>query len=122
MIKSEILNAIEETAQEADFTTDRKEAFIKGLEENEDLLSELDFYLANNDFLCKTKVCGYSIVDILVWQIDHFRAFLDRETSLTKRNPKAMGVLAVETMINMRKNPEKYIAEFTNETGTDKIN
>lgn len=115
------LEQILEIAKEASFNEDRLKSFLGGLEENVDLYFELEYFLDNNDFLCKTKVNGFSIVDIMVWQIDHFRAFLDRDTTLTRNNPGTMVLLAIETMMEMKVNPEKYIQSYGQETGTDRI-
>lgn len=115
------INQINEICKEANFDSAREDNLFKGLEKNPELEEELTYFLDNRDFLCKTKVAGFSIVDILVWQIDHFRFYLDRDTSLTRNNPSTMALLAVETMMNMSQNPEKYISEYGSETGTDQI-
>ena len=115
------INQVKEICKEANFTKERENIFFEKLKKNPGLVEELTYFLDNRDFLCKTKIAGFSIVDILVWQIDHFRLHLDRDTSLTKNNPTTMALLAVETMLNIADNPEKYIFEYGNETGTDKI-
>jgi len=117
-----LMERIEEITQEAGFDEDRSAAFWQAMEDNPDLLEELTYYLENNAFLCKATAAGLSIVDVMVWQIDHFRAYLDRDTRLTRNNPRTMGLLAVETMAHMRKAPEKYLQGYTGETGIDRLN
>ncbi len=106
---------------EAGFSPERKAAFLQGLEEQPDLAEELVYYLEHQDFLCHVTVAGMTMVDVLIWQIDHFRAFLDRDTDLTRRNPLAMGVLAAETMLQLRRDPESVLKEYSDDTGTDRI-
>lgn len=55
----------------------------------------------------------------MVWQMDHFKARLDRDNSGTKQNGDRMLLLAFDTLLNMKKDPEKYIRKMTEETGTD---
>ena len=107
--------------EKAKFSTERFENFKAGLEAYPDIKEELDFYFDKKDFLCKVKVEGLSIVDVMVWQIDHFRAYLDRDTSLTRNDPETMVLLAIETLIELRKKPENILKSFESETGTDII-
>ena len=95
-------------------------AFQKALAEDEEICQEFIYYMSHNDFACKAKVSGYSIVDILIWQIDHFRAWLDRDTTGTKQNKDRMVLLAFDTMLKMHKEPQKYLEKITGETGTDR--
>ena len=119
MMTEKQIESIEEIAKEIGMSSKRFLLLQQGLKENEDIEKELFTYLEKEQFLCEVKVAGYSFVDVLIWQIDHFRAYLDRDTTLTRRNPKAMGLLAAETMLSLRKDPTKFIAEYTTQTGTD---
>ena len=85
---------------------------------DQEMCEEFLYYMERDDFACKVKVEGYSVVDILIWQIDHFRAWLDRDTTGTKHNKERMVLLAFDTMLKMRKNPSKYIEKMQGETGT----
>lgn len=96
------------------------EGFLKALKADEEICNEFTYYMSHNDFACKAKICGYSVVDILIWQIDHFRAWLDRDTTGTKQNKDRMVLLAFDTMLKMRENPQKFMEKMTGETGTDR--
>jgi len=96
------------------------EAFELALAADEEVREEFIYYMKHNDFACKVKVEGYSIVDILIWQIDHFRAWLDRDTTGTKHNKDRMVLLAFDTMLKMRIEPHKYLPKMMGETGTDR--
>lgn len=96
------------------------EEFRNALAADEEVYQEFVYYMEHNDFACRVKVEGYSVVDILIWQIDHFRAWLDRDTTGTKRNKDRMVLLAFDTMLRMRKDPHKYLEKMMGETGTDR--
>ncbi len=108
-----------EIASEAKMDKERTEKLLNGLQNSPEITKELFAYLENGQFLCETKVAGYSIVDIMIYQIDHFRAYLDRDTTLTKHNPRTMILYAAETMLAMNEDPTKFIETFSVETGTD---
>ena len=71
------------------------------------------------EFLSEISVAGYTIIDIMVFQIDRFKAFLDRDTNNTKYNECHMILLAFDTFMKMKKNPEKYIEEMSSISGSD---
>lgn len=98
---------------------DFEEQFLAALSENEEICQELVYYMEHKDFACKAKVQGYTVVDIMVWQMDHFKARLDRDNTGTRENPARMVLLAFDTLLKMQRDPEKYIAKLKQETGTD---
>lgn len=101
------------------------EAFFESLWsaflENDDIYTEYVYYLVKQEFACEVKINGYTIVDILIWQIDHFKALLDTDTSQTKQNPVSMVLLAFDTFLKLRKDPEQYMRHLSEDTGTDYI-
>ena len=62
---------------------------------------------------------GYSVVDILVWGMDHFKAQLDRDNYAVKHNQNKMIVTAFDKFLDMEKEPLKYVELLQGETGTD---
>lgn len=93
--------------------------FLTALTGDEEILAELAYYMEHGDFACKAKVQGYTVVDIMIWQMDHFKARLDRDNTGTRQNPDRMVLLAFDTLLKMRKNPEEYASKMRQETGTD---
>lgn len=93
--------------------------FYERLIEDEEICREFVYYMEHGSFACKAKVCGYTVVDVMIWQIDHFKAWLDRDTTGTKQNGDRMLLLAFDTLLKMRSEPEKYIQKMQSETGTD---
>ncbi len=87
--------------------------------ENDDIYTEYVWYLLTQDFKDTVKVDGVSVVDVLIWQIDHFKAQLDMDTYETKRNKATMVLRAYDTLLKMRKEPEKYIRHMQEDTGSD---
>ena len=95
------------------------ERFFGMLTASEGVSKEFLYFLEHENFLCEYKVEGYSLVDIMVWQMDHFKARLDRDNSGTRQNGDRMLLLAFDTLLDMRRNPREYIAKMQGETGTD---
>lgn len=95
------------------------EAFAAKLEQFEDIQEELCYYYEHQNFLCKHLVAGYTIVDILVWQVDHFKAFLDRPDEMNRYNQDRLVWSAFHTMLEMKEHPENYQRKLQEETGTD---
>ncbi len=98
---------------------EQAERFAAKLEEYADIQEELCYYYTHQDFLCKYQVAGYTIVDILVWQVDHFKAFLDRPEEMNRYDQDRLVWSAFHTMLEMKEHPEHYQRKLREETGTD---
>ena len=83
------------------------------------LLQELAYYHDYGNFLCKYQVAGYTLADVLVWQVDHFKAYLDRPLEMHRYHKEKLLLSAFDIMLQMEQNPEKYVDKMTSETGTD---
>ena len=105
-----------EQAHEEEGTLD---VFWDRIKEYPLLLKEFDHYRAHNDFLCELKVGGITVADILVWQIDRFKAALDEGKFALKYNGPHMVLGAFYTMADCIDDPAKYAARFSSETGSD---
>lgn len=95
------------------------EELAAGLAASPGIGEEFLFYAEKGDFSCKTKIKGYTVLDILVWQIDHFKAAMDRGRPGMGDNGSKMALRAFDTLLKMEKEPEKYIQRMQSETGTD---
>ena len=84
-----------------------------------EVLKEFEYYRTNNDFLCELTVSGITVADILVWQIDRFKAAIDEGKFALKYNGPHMVLGAFYTMADVIEHPEKYANRFRSETGTD---
>lgn len=95
------------------------EQFFSALQDSEAVYREFIYYLEHQNFLCEYRIGGYTIVDIMVWQMDHFKAQMDRGHYDMKENGDKMLLMAFDTMLKMEKEPEKYVQLMQSETGTD---
>ncbi len=84
-----------------------------------DIIEEFDYYRQHKDFLCKLKVEGITVADILVWQIDRFKAALDEGKFALKYNGPHMVLAAFYTMADVIDNPAGFTSRFRSETGSD---
>lgn len=90
-----------------------------GIKRTGGILQELAYYHDYGNFLCQYKVAGYTLADILVWQVDHFKAYLDRPAEMNRYRKEKLVLAAFEIMVQMEENPQPYIDKMSNETGTD---
>ena len=95
------------------------EDFYERLTADQEILQEFVSYVESGNFACRAKVCDYTVVDVMIWQIDHFKAWLDRDTTGTKQNKDKMLLNAFDILLKMKQNPESYIQKMQLETGTD---
>ena len=95
------------------------ERFFEMLTASEGVSGEFLYYLEHQDFLCDYQVAGYSLIDIMVWQMDHFKAQLDRDRESMKSNGDRMLLEAFHTMLLMEQDPQHYVNLMQTETGTD---
>lgn len=106
-------------SMQAGFGLDYADDLSDRLRRSESILDEFIYYIKTGDFKCSYRVLELTIVDIMVWQIDHFKSHLDRDDNIIKNNPAVMVLKAFDTMLKMEQNPQKYMHEFVTETGTD---
>lgn len=95
------------------------ERFFEMLTASEGVSREFLYYLEHQNFLCGYQVAGYSLIDIMVWQMDHFKAQLDRDRESMKSNGDKMLLEAFHTMLLMEQDPQYYVNLMRTETGTD---
>lgn len=93
--------------------------FWRRLRGDKELLEEAEYYAVHKEFLCKYKVAGYTVTDILVWQVDHFKAYLDRHEEVNRYRQDKLLYNSFDILLKMRENPEFYVNKLQGETGTD---
>ena len=79
--------------------------FIDLINGSEKIKDEYIYYMVNNRFLGEYSVCGMTVVDIMIWQMDHFKSDLDRGLYDMQSNPNKMLLRAFYTMRKMEKDP-----------------
>ena len=85
------------------------------------VLKELAYYHDYGNFWGQYKVAGYSLTDILVWQVDHFKAYLDRHEEVNRWKPERLFLHSLDVMLQMEKDPAPIAAKLQGETGTDYV-
>ena len=93
--------------------------FWARLTQSQGVYQEFVYYLEHQTFRCGYKVAGYGVVDIMVWQMDHFKAEMDRGRDDMKNNGDKMLLMAFDTMLKMEIDSEYYVNLMQTETGTD---
>ena len=93
--------------------------FFVGLLTYKDIYEEFVYYMEHGEPLAKVAIGGYTLVDVLIFQIDHFRAIMDREPAKIRGNREEMILMAFNTLLKMKVDPEKYLEKMRTETGTD---
>lgn len=127
MMKDERLEKALETLKQyvADLASEAKmgdgygEKLWEGICHSGGLLQELAYYHDYGKFLCKYKVAGYTLADVLVWQVDHFKLYLDRPMEMNRYRQERLLLEAFETMLQMEQDPVPFIEKMTGETGQD---
>ena len=99
-------------------TREYAETFWKRLTGSEGVYGEYVHYMLNQDFACSYKIEGVTIVDIMVWQIDRFKAGMD-SVRPERDNPDRMLLTAFVTMLDMEERPDELLDAYRRDTGTD---
>ncbi len=86
---------------------------------SEGILQEFAYYHDYGKFLCRHKVAGYTLADILVWQVDHFKAYMDRHEDMNRYRRERLLLSAFDIMLQMEEDPAPFREKMRNETGTD---
>ncbi|MBP5282812.1 MAG: hypothetical protein J6Z22_09985 [Lachnospiraceae bacterium] len=89
------------------------------ISKSEGVLRELAYYHDYGDFYGKYKVAGYSLTDILVWQVDHFKAYMDRHEEMNRYRTERLFLESLDVMLKMETDPDPYVEKMKGETGTD---
>lgn len=113
-------NYILELALQAGKDQEYAESLWKSIRQSAGLLQELAYYHDYGDFLCRYSVAGYTLADVLVWQVDHFKLYMDRPDDMNRYRRERLLLSAFETMIEMERNPEPFIDKMEGETGQDR--
>lgn len=91
----------------------------KRIQSSDGVLRELAYYHDYGNFWGKYQVAGYTLADILVWQVDHFKAYLDRREEVNRWHPERLLLHTVDVMLRMEQDPETFVRKLQGETGTD---
>lgn len=119
---NELKRFVFELSADADLNEDQALDLWNRISQSEGVLKELAFYHDNGRFWCKYQVAGYTLADILVWQVDHFKAYMDRHEQMNRYRQNRLFLESLDIMLQMESHPEPWILKMQSETGTDRIN
>lgn len=91
----------------------------KRISNSSGVLQEVAYYHDYGKFLGKYIVSGYTLPDILVWQVDHFKAYMDRHNDMNRYRRERLLLESLDVMLDMEIDPAPYIEKMKSETGTD---
>lgn len=109
-------------AEEAGESGEYGEALWQGIRRCGGLLQELAYYHDYGKFLCKHEIAGYTLADILVWQVDHFKLYMDRHEEMNRYRTPRLLLAAFDTMLQMEKDPLPFVKKMEGESGQDAVN
>ena len=112
---------VSDLTKQAGESTEYGEKLWCGIKASDGLLQELAYYHDYNKFLCKYSIAGYTLADILVWQVDHFKLYMDRPDEMNRYRQQKLLLSAFATMVEMERDPAPFVEKMRGETGTDII-
>ena len=80
----------------------------------------LVFYLEHHYLTERVKCCGYSLIDLFVWQMNKYNIIGDSGKNTDACNKDRMVLKAFHDMVQMRKEPESFVKKLTEGRGMDK--
>lgn len=118
---NELHKFVLELAARAGESSEYAEQLWQGIRQSGGLLQELAYYHDYGSFLSKYQVAGYTLSDVLVWQVDHFKLYMDRPEDMNRYRQERLLLAAFETLIQMEKDPRALADKMREETGQDII-
>ncbi len=112
-------NYVRVLSERAGEPEDYAEKLWARIRESQGVLQELSYYHDYGKFLCKYQVAGYTLADILVWQVDHFKAYMDRPMDMNRYRQERLLLDSLDVMLQMEKDPSVFVEKMRSETGTD---
>ncbi len=85
------------------------------------LLREFAYFHDTGNFWGQYRIAGYTLTDIVVWQVDHFKAYMDRE-EMNRYHREKLFLESLETMAQMEQDPEPFVRKMREESGQDSEN
>ncbi len=85
------------------------------------IYKELIYYIEHHTFLDELKVCGYSLCDLYVWQMNRYNLIKDTGKNSRTCNKEKMAMQAFRTMVDLMDDPKEYRERLEEGQGTDKL-
>ena len=85
------------------------------------IYKELIYYIEHHTFLDELKVCGYSLCDLYVWQMNRYNLIKDTGKNSRTCNKEKMAMQAFRTMVDLMDDPKEYRKRLEEGQGTDTL-
>ncbi len=110
---------VAEISLRAGRTPEQGETLWKRILTSPGVMRELSYFHDTGDFWGGYKVCGITLPDVVVWQVDHFKAYMDREDR-NRFHRERLFLEALESMLDLEKDPGPVLRKMKEESGTDR--
>ena len=110
---------VEDLGVKAGKSPEYVEDLWKRIQKSNGVLRELAYYHDYGSFYGKYKVAGYGLMDVLVWQVDHFKAYMDRHEEMNRYRTERLFLESLDVLLRMEEDPAPYVEKMKGETGTD---
>jgi len=114
-LKNFVYRLSEQAGRDEAFAAD----FWERISHSQGELMELAYYHDKGEFWGQHVVAGYHLTDIIVWQVDHFKAYMDRGDDMNRYRQQRLLLDSLDIMLKMETDPEPYIKKMREESGTD---
>ena len=82
----------------------------------EGVYKELEYWCTNGNLLGEYSPQGISISDCIAWQVDHFKAYMDREEN-NRWHRERLFLQSLETLLDISDGSEEVLRKITGENG-----
>lgn len=86
-----------------------------------ELYGELLYYMHNDTLSSRMSCCGYTLIDLFVWQMDKYNLLHDTGKNTADCKKVDMVLRAFETMAQMKRDPEEYLRRFGQGRSQDQL-
>ena len=85
----------------------------------EGVLKELTYWCKTGTLLGEFAPEGITISDAIAWQVDHFKAYMDRHEEMNRYRTERLFLESLDVLLRMEEDPAPYVEKMKGETGTD---
>ena len=86
-----------------------------------EIYAELEYFMAKHTLKDAVNVCGYSLTDLYVFQMDKYNLIREIGKNTAECSKERMVINAFRMMIDMKADPETYLRRLEEGRGEDKL-
>ena len=103
------------------YDRDWTDALWGGIVTDDDVFDEFVYYAENHTFRDSLSVCGYSLSDLYVFQMNKYNLIREIGKNPRECNKERMVLNAFRMMIDMNADPETYVKRLEEGKGEDRL-